>query len=55
MMCCQLCKHIKKVKFLNGVLWETFHICDLFINEEDGYGIVVELEDRCECFEEKKE
>lgn len=55
---CAKCKHFKRVKHHNheeGWIWFHFHICDLFLNEKDGWGITVTEYDMCECFEEDNE
>lgn len=53
---CEKCKHFKRVKPHNHETgWIWFHICDLFLNEKDGWGITVTKDEMCECFVEKKE
>jgi len=51
--CCRDCKYFKTVKKLVNGDWEYFNICDLFIDEEDGWGIVTTEFDLCESWKRR--
>lgn len=52
---CEICKYCRQCKKFIPFdrNWEWFKICTYFMNEPDGWGIVVHERDRCECFDEK--
>lgn len=52
---CKNCVRIRRVKYLKEAEWKWFSICSLFLDEPDGWGIVVTEDDFCECFDEVKE
>jgi len=52
---CETCNHYFPCKCLKNKKWEYFHICKVFANDPDGFGVVVNADDQCEMYSNKVE